>query len=81
LVLHTTNVFSNDDAACDRKGTLIIDSSTIDPTVSKALIGGAAAKGVRMVDAPVSGGVGGKLKIRNFVFTFHSLTRLVEKRV
>jgi 3-hydroxyisobutyrate dehydrogenase len=43
-----------------RKGTLIIDSSTIDPNASKELIDKAGTCGVRMVDAPVSGGVGGE---------------------
>lgn len=47
-----------------RKGTLIIDSSTIDPNASKDLISKASAKGLRMVDAPVSGGVGGRPSIR-----------------
>jgi len=40
-------------------GTLLIDGSTIDPTASKALAGQALARGLEMVDAPVSGGVGG----------------------
>jgi 3-hydroxyisobutyrate dehydrogenase len=38
---------------------LLIDCSTIDPNVSRALTAAAAAKGLRLVDAPVSGGVGG----------------------
>lgn len=38
---------------------LIVDSSTIDPTASQRLIAAALAKGLEMVDAPVSGGVGG----------------------
>jgi 3-hydroxyisobutyrate dehydrogenase len=40
-------------------GKLLIDSSTIDPNVTKALAVSATKDGLRMVDAPVSGGVGG----------------------
>jgi 2-hydroxy-3-oxopropionate reductase len=39
-----------------RDGTLVIDMSTIDPAVSRRLSGEAAERGVRMLDAPVSGG-------------------------
>jgi 3-hydroxyisobutyrate dehydrogenase len=42
-----------------RKGTMIIDSSTIDPITSRELINEARSKGLRMLDAPVSGGVTG----------------------
>ena len=45
--------------AAARKGALLVDSSTIDPGVSRALAAAARARGLRMVDAPVSGGVGG----------------------
>jgi len=38
-------------------GTLIIDSSTIDVDTARAVNEAAAAKGLTMVDAPVSGGV------------------------
>lgn len=41
------------------QGTLFIDSSTIDVDSARAVIAAAAAKGFDMVDAPVSGGVGG----------------------
>lgn len=41
------------------KGTLFIDSSTIDVTTARAVIAEAAEAGMAMVDAPVSGGVGG----------------------
>jgi 3-hydroxyisobutyrate dehydrogenase len=41
------------------KGALIVDSSTIDPLASKALIAEAKAAGMDMIDAPVSGGVTG----------------------
>lgn len=39
--------------------TLLIDSSTIAPEISRALAGQAANKGLSFMDAPVSGGVGG----------------------
>jgi 3-hydroxyisobutyrate dehydrogenase len=41
------------------KGTLMIDSSTIDVDTSREVHRGAAANGFPMIDAPVSGGVGG----------------------
>ena len=40
-------------------GTLLIDSSTIDPLTARDVAIDARAKGCAMVDAPVSGGVGG----------------------
>ena len=40
-------------------GTLLIDSSTIDVATAREVAGRAAGKGLAMVDAPVSGGVGG----------------------
>jgi 3-hydroxyisobutyrate dehydrogenase len=40
-------------------GTLLIDSSTIDVATSRAVASAAEARGLAMVDAPVSGGVGG----------------------
>jgi 2-hydroxy-3-oxopropionate reductase len=39
-----------------RKGTIIIDMSSIAPSTSKEVCEAAKAKGVRMLDAPVSGG-------------------------
>lgn len=45
-------------AAAD-KGTLFIDSSTIDVPSARETIAAAEAAGMEMVDAPVSGGVGG----------------------
>lgn len=42
-----------------RPGVNYIDCSTIDPVASKALHGKVAAAGGFMLDAPVSGGVGG----------------------
>jgi len=41
------------------KGTLFIDSSTIDVETARAVIAEAECVGMQMVDAPVSGGVGG----------------------
>tara|TARA_R110000824_G_scaffold399843_1_gene606050 strand:+ start:137022 stop:137912 length:891 start_codon:yes stop_codon:yes gene_type:complete len=41
------------------KGTLFIDSSTIDVPTARDVITAAQAAGMLMVDAPVSGGVGG----------------------
>ena len=40
-------------------GTLLIDCSTIDPASAQAVAEAAAAKGLAMVDAPVSGGTAG----------------------
>ncbi len=40
-------------------GTLLIDSSTIDVATARDVVASAEAKGLTMVDAPVSGGVGG----------------------
>ncbi|KAL4646897.1 3-hydroxyisobutyrate dehydrogenase, mitochondrial-like isoform X1 [Arapaima gigas] len=41
-----------------RKGSLLIDSSTIDPSVSKEMAAAAEKMGAVFMDAPVSGGVG-----------------------
>lgn len=46
---------SNGLFASASKGTLFIDSSTIDPLASKELIGEANSKGFKMIDAPVVG--------------------------
>ena len=45
-----------------RQGTLIIDFSTIRPDVARELSVGAAAAGLRMLDAPVSGGEQGAIE-------------------
>jgi 3-hydroxyisobutyrate dehydrogenase len=42
-----------------KAGTLLIDSSTIDVESARAVAAAAEAKGLPMLDAPVSGGVGG----------------------
>ena len=58
---HVRSVYVEDDALIDvvNPGTLIIDSSTIDVQSDRDVIAAATAKGLDMVDAPVSGGVGG----------------------
>ncbi len=45
--------------ATARQGTLLIDSSTIDVETARTVSSAAQAKGLAMLDAPVSGGVGG----------------------
>ncbi|WP_255954075.1 2-hydroxy-3-oxopropionate reductase [Streptomyces odontomachi] len=45
-----------------RPGTLLIDMSSITPGTSVALAEAAAAKGVRVLDAPVSGGEAGAIE-------------------
>lgn len=42
-----------------RAGTLLIDCSTIAPESARKVAAAAAAKGLAMIDAPVSGGTGG----------------------
>lgn len=42
-------------AGC-RPGTLVVDMSTVDPDTSQAMAAKAAARGVRYVEAPVTGG-------------------------
>jgi 3-hydroxyisobutyrate dehydrogenase len=44
-----------------RAGTLVIDSSTIAAATSRKVAEAAAAKGIAMIDAPVSGGTGGAI--------------------
>lgn len=58
---HVSSVYRGEDgllAAAD-KGTLFIDSSTIDVTTARTVIAEATSAGMLMIDAPVSGGVGG----------------------
>ena len=45
--------------AAMKSGALLIDSSTIDVATARDMEAAAKAKGVLLVDAPVSGGVGG----------------------
>ncbi|OAB57784.1 3-hydroxyisobutyrate dehydrogenase [Leptolyngbya valderiana BDU 20041] len=61
---HVRAVYLGEDAepgviAAARKGTVMIDSSTIDVASARAVHAAAAEAGMPMVDAPVSGGVGG----------------------
>ena len=56
---HVESAYTGDGGvlAAARKGTLCVDMSTIDPAVSRRMAAAAAERGVRFVDAPVSGGV------------------------
>ena len=58
---HVSSVYLGDDGLLSvaDKGTLFIDSSTIDVETARAVIDQAQTVGMQMVDAPVSGGVGG----------------------
>ena len=58
---HVRSVYGNESGvlAHAKPGMLLIDSSTIDPLTSREVAFDARAKGVAMVDAPVSGGTGG----------------------
>lgn len=58
---HVRKVYTEEGGILDaaRAGTLMIDSSTIDVDSARAVAAAAAEKGMLMVDAPVSGGVGG----------------------
>jgi 3-hydroxyisobutyrate dehydrogenase len=56
---HAEAVYAGDGGviAAARKDTLCVDMSTIDPGVSRRLARLAAERGIRFIDAPVSGGV------------------------
>lgn len=58
---HVRKVYMGEGGILDaaKPGTLMIDSSTIDVDSARAVAEAARAKGMDMVDAPVSGGVGG----------------------
>jgi 3-hydroxyisobutyrate dehydrogenase len=58
---HVRAVYSGEGGviAAAKPGTLLIDSSTIDVDSARAVASAAAARGLPMIDAPVSGGVGG----------------------
>jgi len=60
---HVKGVFTGDDGILStiKAGAICIDSSTIDPGVSKEVAGMVAEKGAAFVDAPVSGGTMGAL--------------------
>ena len=54
-------VFTQSDGvfANAEKGALLVDSSTIDVSVARKVVQAASDRGFEMVDAPVSGGIGG----------------------
>jgi 3-hydroxyisobutyrate dehydrogenase len=58
---HVRDVYLGPDGiiAKAKPGTLLIDSSTIDVDSARTVAAAAAVKGLPMLDAPVSGGVGG----------------------
>ncbi|NVK32840.1 MAG: 3-hydroxyisobutyrate dehydrogenase [Rhodobacteraceae bacterium] len=58
---HVREIYLGDDGilANVKQGTLLIDSSTIDVETARLVSAAAVEKGMLMVDAPVSGGVGG----------------------
>lgn len=58
---HVELVYAGSDGVFShaQKGALFIDCSTIDVVTARAVITNAYDKGFRMIDAPVSGGVGG----------------------
>ncbi|MES1991139.1 MAG: 3-hydroxyisobutyrate dehydrogenase [Pseudomonadota bacterium] len=58
---HVRSVYLGDGGliAVAKKGTFFIDSSTIDVPSARDVIAAASAAGMTMIDAPVSGGVGG----------------------
>ena len=59
---HVQSVYENSAGGlltAAKPGTLLIDCSTIDPTVTRSLASAALGKKLRMIDAPVSGGVSG----------------------
>ena len=58
---HVKMVYGGEDGVFEhaKKGTLMMDCSTIDVASAREVISSAAHKGFAMIDAPVSGGVGG----------------------
>lgn len=58
---HVLSVYTGDKGilAVARPGTLFIDSSTIDVKTARETIAAAEARGMMMLDAPVSGGIAG----------------------
>lgn len=58
---HVRSVYVDDDAVLDalEKGALVIDCSTIDVPTAREMIIEADNRALEMIDAPVSGGVGG----------------------
>lgn len=56
---HVKSVYTSGVLDSAAAGTLLIDSSTIDPHTARDVAFDAKAKGFHMIDAPVSGGTGG----------------------
>jgi len=58
---HVRAVYTGEDGVLShaKKGALFIDSSTIDVDSARTVIAEAVSQGYAMIDAPVSGGVGG----------------------
>ncbi|MFT4101375.1 MAG: 3-hydroxyisobutyrate dehydrogenase [Burkholderiaceae bacterium] len=58
---HVESLYLGDDGLIARiePGTLIVDCSTISPASARKVAEAAKARGLPMIDAPVSGGVGG----------------------
>ena len=56
-----------------KPGSMLIDSSTIDPGVSKEVAGLAEKKGLLFMDAPVSGGLRQQFHIINQYISFELL--------
>ncbi len=58
---HVRQIYEGEGGILDnaKPGTLMIDSSTIDVDSARAVSAAAEARGMKMVDAPVSGGVAG----------------------
>ena len=56
---HVASVYAEIFAAVGTARPLLVDSSTIDVATARDVAGKAAAAGMEMLDAPVSGGVGG----------------------
>jgi 3-hydroxyisobutyrate dehydrogenase len=56
---HVESVYTRDGGVLSaaRRGLLCVDMSTIDPSVSRRVAAAAAERGLRFMDAPVSGGV------------------------
>jgi 3-hydroxyisobutyrate dehydrogenase len=56
---HVESVYTGDGGvlAAARRGTLCVDMSTIDPGMSRRVAAAAEERGLRFIDAPVSGGV------------------------
>lgn len=58
---HVWDVYTSSEGvfANAEEGTLLVDSSTIDVSVARKIEKEAAGRGFEMIDAPVSGGIGG----------------------